>query len=231
MDKKTISLVVKKFNDIYFKNIHQIVEKNFDFIDSLGLPAPKQNYLFTYDYLTYVYDIFVRIDNKFVSHTLNKLKRDIDNLQELLQIHEDINKEYEEIFDEKFLPKSQLFTYMTQKLEQLKEQDNNPKEVHTLQHHLKELKKVYLALFKNDFIKENRYILKNLKEILNTKIYYFDKLLWIEAQKSYTINTKLKKINMIKGYESKMYLLEILEVIMPYSQKYKYFEKCLKVYK
>jgi len=233
MDKKTINLVIEKFNDIYFKNIHQIIESNFNFFDEFHLVFPKKNYLFTYKYLNYVYNNFTRIDDEFMSLTLKKLQRDIENIEILYVEYEKIEVDLQIVFDKSFLKKSKLFTYMQIDLKNLKEEnrESNREEIKEIKHQLKELKKIYYNLFEKDFLEQNRYVLKDLKEILNSKVYYFDRLLWKDAMTSQNIRQKLLHVKIKKGDESKSYLKELLNVVLPYSDNYKYFQKCLKVYR
>ena len=232
MDKKTITRVVEKFNDAYFKDVNQVVEDNFDFFDEYCTYSTRVNYFFTYKYLIFVYNQFTRIDVDFKSWTLEKLKRDIESLKKLFIEHEKVKSNLQDIFQKKFILKSKLFSYMLKELELLEEtKEENVEEIQNLKRHLKELREVYFSIFEEDFLVQNRYVLQDLKEILNRKIFYFDKLLWMDAKESPTINRKIINLEKRGESNSKVYLKEILKITLPYSENYQYFEKCLKVYK
>jgi len=62
-------------------------------------------------------------------------------------------------------------------------------------------------------------------------MFYFDRLIWKSASESESI-VRHMKIRKMKGeFSSKGYLKFIMSMMRPYTDEYKYLEKCLKVYK
>ena len=235
MDNNNIKDDINEFNDTYFSESFNLIDNNLDFIDENNFFQPKRNYLFTFQFLTQVYQNFKNADYDFATSTLNKLFRDINNIYKIYSLEEKNLKIIEQIFEDKFLKKNKLFIEMNTKLKNLRSSIIiNEKELQTikiLSEQIKELKIVYYEYFEDDFSEQNRSIQVDLKQILNSKIFYFDRLLWLDSKESFLLHKKFERLKISKNINSKTYLLEMLKVALPYTDNYKYLEKCLKVYR
>ena len=94
----TLTNDILALNDNFFDTSFDIIDLHFDFIDTNALIQPKENYLLTFEFLNTSMNHFTNLDFNFVSKTLKKLHRDINNLYKLYQMHQDyvsdINKLY-----------------------------------------------------------------------------------------------------------------------------------------
>ncbi len=97
---------------------------------------------------------------------------------------------------------------------------------------LAQLKKIYFNSFERSFREDKNYVFSGILKTLNTKTYYLEKLLWLEVSQSEILLNSLKEIQVDKEFiDSKIYITYKLSVIMPYSEDYKYLQKCLRIFK
>ncbi|MBL0708743.1 MAG: hypothetical protein JJW00_06845 [Sulfurimonas sp.] len=96
--------------------------------------------------------------------------------------------------------------------------------------HYKQMHKIYFNIFEEEFVSQSRYVAGLLKEILNTKIFYLDRIVWIEAYKSKAIWRTFEMLHIEKNINSQIYLTHRLSVALPYTQDYQYLKKCLRIY-
>jgi len=235
MTTKMIEDEIAQFNDRFFDEYFELVDTNIDFIEAHKLYQPKQNYFLTYDFLMTTIKHFTNLDFRFINGTFEKLNRDVIIIHKqylkLLENEKNISK----IFKEYFLKNSPLFQEMfdglmeLQKSVALSEYEQETKEI--LNEHYREMKAVYYEYFTADILLINKDFIATLKSILNTKIYYLDKLLWIHAKESEIINHFLRTLKLGENPSSKKYINYRLEVTLPYSDNYKYLQKCARIYK
>ena len=109
--------------------------------------------------------------------------------------------------------------------------EHDKKTLQIIKEHYTKLKLIYFELFKDDFLAQSHEISISLKNILNSKAFYFDKLLWEEANKSLIITRVLRNIHKDNIMDSKLYIKHRLSIDLPYTDEYKYLQQCLKVYK
>jgi hypothetical protein len=110
--------------------------------------------------------------------------------------------------------------------------DQEDKEtVEIIKGHYKAMRAIYFEVFQNDYIDQGKEVINSLQNILNCKIYYLDRLLWIEAIESAPIWRSLKMLRIDKKINSKKYLEYRLGVALPYTQDYAYMQKCLRIYR
>lgn len=225
---------IQMFNDNYFNELLNSVDANFEFIDSNNLFQAKNNYLFLLPYLNASIKYFSSLDYRLMDATFQKLHTDINNLHEIYQIQKRSLSSIKELFNKKFLPKVPLFIDMKDELYTINNSDiqyDEDKETIQLIHsHYDAMKEIYFENFQTLYIKDSRYILNSLEEILNSKIYYLDKMLWLEAPKLDNIWRALKVLKIDSMIDSKKYLEYRLKVSLPYTDEYKYLKQCLRIY-
>lgn len=234
MNADQIKNEVKFFNDNFFREDFQLIDEGFKLINGYVLKEPRKNYLFTFEFLSSTFNNFVSLDYQFASSTLVKLNKDVKQVHERYEEKKKNLENAHEAF-ETFLNSNSLFIEIKNRLDELSgrgslsDYDNETKEILT-RHHC-ELKAIYFDYFKNDFFKRHRYVLKSLKTVLNSKTYYYEKLLWRDASSSENINRKFKLLHIEKSINSYGYLLERLKIALPYTQESQYLEKCLRIYR
>ena len=243
MDIDTIIEDIAQHSDSLFKETLDLIDDNFNFIDENGLIEPKKDYLILTDFLNKTINHFSNLDYAFLDDPLRKLHRDVNNLEKLLKEQENNLNKVEDLFNARIFPKFSLFKQMQKNLIDLKNSDiltsGDEEMIHIAKEHFKdmqnqyiEMKKIYLEVFIEEYTRQTKDIIKSLEIILNTKIYYLDKFLWINTIKSSAI---LRAINTLenehKTYTSKEYLELRISVALPYTQDYKYLQKCLRIYR
>jgi hypothetical protein len=221
--------------DKYFGATYDIIDENLEFMEEYEFIEPKEDYFSSIAFLNATMNRFTNLDHAFSSETLRKLFRDIKNLQTLHQESFRYLEKTNESFDPRFLNKSPLFIEMRDEIAEFDEYlplDKEDKETLAL---IKEqysyMRKIYYENFKNEFVKQVNGILDLLKSVLNSKAYYFDRLLWLEASKSATIGRSLKAMDKTSEINSKTYIAHRLKVDLPYTDEYKYLQKCLRIHK
>ena len=235
MTHETIENEIAEFNDKFFSKYYDLIDFNFDFMQEYSLHDPKENYFLTLEFLNVTIHHFTNLDFSFYKGTFKKLHRDINNLYKIYQKFQENEKNVEKIFDNNFLPRNNLFKDMHSSLVELQkpvmldEYERETKDV--LNQHYKEMKEIYKEFFMEDFTATNKEVMNSLAVVLNSKIYYLDKLLWLCVLKSEIIMHTLKSLKITKNISSKKYIQQRLSVALPYSENYKYMQKCLRIYK
>jgi len=235
MTQEKIVEEVDIFVELFFEKYFDIIEKNFDFIDSHNLYVSKKNYLFTLEFLFQIIRSFRRFDNQFLSTTFGRLYRDTQNLQTIyLQLQSDSKKD-KEIFLKQFLPKHKLFQEMKKSIEILEDMvrlDSYEKETKAiLNTQYKEMYTIYYSEFQKSFHRLNGELLSDIKEILNSKVFYLEKFLWKETSNSQSIINKLNSIKIGTKVDERNYLLLGARIDFITENNYKYLQKCLRTYR
>ena len=235
MDIQTIEDEVNLFNRDFFEDVAEVCEEGFDFIDSNKLLQPKENYTILFKFLDTLFNHFTSLDHLIINDTLVTLHKDIVNLNQLYTDLKEKSYDLKDICANQVLSQSKLITAIVNELQEYKKITHvtvsNKKTFKTNFSNYEKLRIVYYKLFKEIFVDERDYFLSSLLNILNTKIYYFDKILWLEAAQSETILKSLKDNDSDGKVGSKYFLSHKIQVILPYSKDYVYFKKCLRIFK
>ena len=235
MDIDKIKDDIFSFSDIFFNEAFGIIDANFDFIDINSLIEPKENYFSVLGFLNTTLNHFTNLDYKFASSTLTKLHRDVNNLQKIYQVHKEKVTCIDEIFVKKFLQKTELFQDMNQEILAINKNtplnDYDKESLIIIKQQYLQMKEIYFEYFQADFSAQIQDLLRSLKDIMNIKAFYLDRLLWLEANKSMFITQQLKQIHKTHTINSKIYIMHRLQIDLPYTDEYKYLEKCLRTYK
>ncbi|MDB2562020.1 hypothetical protein N9X61_00290 [Sulfurimonas sp.] len=235
MNMETIENEVFAFTDKFFAQSLEIINNNFNFMDTHQLIEPKENYFSVIHFLNTVMNHFTNLDYDFSKNTLKKLSRDIKNLQKLYAQQQEELDTLEDIFEKRFVKKTTLFIAMNKEVLEINKSspldDYDKETIRIIKQQYKQMKEIYFEKFKYDFTEQSTEILNSLKAILNSKAYYFDRLLWIEANNSNIITRSIKTIKQKNTINSKIYLTHRLSVDLPYTDDYKYLQQCLRIYK
>lgn len=231
----TLTNDILALNDNFFDTSFDIIDLHFDFIDTNALIQPKENYLLTFEFLNTSMNHFTNLDFNFVSKTLKKLHRDINNLYKLYQMHQDYVSDIKKLFEEKFEKKIELLIQMKNEIAYIQNSDfmddYDKETIEIITKQYAELKSLYFKIFKDDFIDQNNNLISSMKSILNTKLFYFDQLLWIQANKSDALKRLFKPIDTNENINSKLYIKHRLSIDLPYTDDYHYLSRCLRIYK
>lgn len=235
MNMDTITDNILTLNDNFFDLSFDIIDLHIDFIDKHTLTQPKENYLLTFNFLNTNMNHFTNLDFNFVSKTLKKLHRDVNNLDKLYQTHQDYLSDIEKLFEEKFEKKIDLLLQMKNEIALIQNNnfidDYDKETIEIINQQYERLKGIYFKVFKEDFLYQNNYLICSIKSILNTKLFYFDQLLWIQANKSDALKRFFKPIHTGENINSKLYIQHRLSIDLPYTDDYQHLSKCLRIYK
>lgn len=235
MDIQDIEEEVYDFIDAYFKDYTDIIEHELDFIEIHNLITPKKNYLITFDFLNKMVVNFRNQDYTRVDGILKKLYLDINNLHKLYENIKMNDEEIKSIFQKKALKKSEIFKPYILEILRLKAisniSDDEKEFLLKLSDDFKNFRKIYYEVFYDIFEKSRREIYYDIVYILNSKLFYLDKILWKKTTTSLSIQRYLRTLSLDENTDSKSYLTKKIATLMPQTAEYDYFTKCLRIYK
>jgi len=235
MNIQTIEDEIIQFNNTYFYETTQIVEGCLDFIQNNNLIVPKANYAIVTNFLAKMVKNFRILDSKFLTNCMSKLLNDIKILQSSYKELPKTQSEVLQVFKSEFIPFSPLLSSMAKELLELhnlkKKSEDEIAYQKRVTANFKELKDIYYKMFIEIFNDDKNYFIKAIKEILNSKSFYLDKLIWIESEKSIVLKKHFKILKMQDRLNTKSYLLYTTEMMRQYTDEYKYLQSCLRIYK
>lgn len=233
-----ITIIEKEVNDFctdFFRDVATEAKRCLDFREKNGLYTPKENYTVLPEFLDSVRKKFKVLDSHFESATLEKLAKDVRALEDMLSTLKSESGNIIELFKTRVVQSSKLLNYLLQEIASHKLLAKNDAEdkahLASLESNFKEIKKIYYDLFSHMFYADREYYIGVLAESLNFKAYYYDKLLWSEASSSNFIIKHFQVKQISDKIDSKHYLQHLLSLMRPYTQKYEYYQSCIRIYK
>ncbi|MDD3342376.1 MAG: hypothetical protein PHR87_02245 [Sulfurospirillaceae bacterium] len=186
--------LIKNSIDDYFNDEYEVIKFNVNFLESNGFAyQTKIDYMKLNRFISTAYNTIEANDVQVIDGLLSKFYKDIIFLNHFYKNFLEKAKDIQSIFRYNFLKPHQgtaaLYALLSEKEEKKtgkKEKDPSEDELNAFEEYMKEE-------FRHEFLKEYEIYSENLREIINTKTYYFDKLLWAEARKSNAINEFFKK--------------------------------------
>lgn len=235
MDYKTIEDETYDFIDEYFDEELTLIEGELDFIDKNRLLTPCIDHTNMYNFLSDTMSKFKNIDSGFAPNTIEKLDSDI---KDLLNAYKTFVKKISGtkfVFTSSFIKNSPTLRNYSKSILDLQTAQEKTEEEFVLLKHRKQnilkIKEIYYPIFNDIFLENVKIIRSDFKTCINTKMFYFDRLLWQAAKESKPITRHMKVRKMEGEFSSKEYLKFIMSLMRPYTDEYKYLEKCLKVYR
>lgn len=231
MDMALIENEINDFNIEFLKKFVS-VQDEFTLLErSYGLIIPKENYTIIADFLTKLFSHFKSIDSKFSNSTLKNLYFDLVRLSQLLHSLSLQTQNAKTLFQTEFLPFSKTLVSLKKEINKLHNKtilsEDEEETLFFLNNSFEKLKEIYYETFQELFHQDTKYLSHRLLEIYNSKTFYFDNLLWIEARKSPLLLEYLKPI----GFSTKEYLLYSSDFLKSYTKDKNYFQQCLRIYK
>ena len=221
------------------KKINRIVADQFSFIEDNALHITKKDYVTLYAFLMDAVKQFKNMDLNYMNSTLTMLLIDIDYIYKLYQEQIYNTDNSGEFFETKVMQKITLFIQIKEKIKELKESEmmKDPKLKDTMDESFSELKKhhngmksIYLRLFEEEFLPKNQDTIHNLEIILNTKLFYLDKLLWRSANQSRSIKRTFKTVAEIEEINAIAYMSFKLKSDSLSKRERQYLIKCKRMY-
>ena len=186
--------LVQNFNDEYFNDEYEVLKFNINFLESNGFAyQTKIDYMKLNRFIAAAYNTIESNDIQVIDSLLSKFYKDIIFLNSFYKnCHEkskDIGSVYKHSFLRAFGGLEGLYSTLNKEKEEKagkKETKPNAEEWSAFEDYVKET-------FVSEFKKEWEEYDQHIRSIINTKTYYFDKLLWNEAKKSTAIVDFFKK--------------------------------------
>ncbi len=227
MDLTTIEDEIYKFSKDFFYDASIATDEGLSFIEDNQLYLPKENYTIVGTFLSNTVKNFRVLDSTFMNSTLKKLDNDIKHLQHLLDETIANTQNIQDVFEKEFIRSSKSLTNFSREILKAKKISTR----RALTKMLQELKTIYYQEFEEIFIDDKKYFILSLMKILNSKTYYFDKLIWKEASKSNVITKHFQLLKIKNRLNTKDYLLYTTGLMRPYTKEYQYLQSCLRIYK
>ncbi|WP_373073523.1 hypothetical protein [Sulfurimonas sp.] len=235
MNIETVENEIYDFIDEYFDEELFLVESQLDFIEDNHLITPKINYTHIYPFLSLLLSRFEVMDHDFASSIIKKTSYDVKHIEKTYGNFLEKTQHFENVFKNFFIPSSTVLSdYANEILDLQKGADKSSddfKQIKHMKQNLIDLKKIYFEVFEKIFSQSYKNINNDFKMIINTKIFYLDRLIWRRATKSENIIKHLQVRKLDEALNAESYLNLIMSMMRPYTDEYKYLEQCLKVYK
>lgn len=177
---------IQNFMDDYFHDEYEVIQFNINFLESNGFAyQTKVDYMKLNRFIATAYSTIEFNDGKIIDELLSKFYKDIIFLNHFYKNFLEKTKDIHSVFKHLFLKSVEgslgLYMRLSEKVEKISDDE------------LKAFEEYVKEEFHNEFRKEFETYQEQLCKIINTKTYYFDKLLWNEARKSSAIQEFFKK--------------------------------------
>lgn len=192
----TIEAIVDNFIDDFFSDEYEIVRFNINFLENNNFQyQTKIDFMKLNRFLASALNTIKSNDPHIIDGLLVKFYKDIVYLNDFYKNFLTKSKDSESTYKHKFLKSvgsvEGIFVDITKDERKVGEKPRAPKAGE-----LEEIEKFMKDTFAKSFEKSTAYYSEELRRIINTKTYYFDKLLWSEAKKSQSIVEFFKKSKM-----------------------------------
>lgn len=229
-------LVALFLND-YFSDEYEILKFNINFLESNGFEYQEQiDYMKLNRFISASYNTIQANDFQVIDVLLSKFYKDIVYLNNFYKRFIEKSKDPIVIYKSSFLKTYGGLKTIAKKL--LDQEDSKLAKAEPSQEELAQLDEFLKGQFDLEFDKDFRYFKDNLRLIINTKTYYFDKLLWTEARKSQSIQEFFKKakreeVNLKEPLSTKIFILQYMKTVdMSHTKNqswHEYLNKVLKI--
>ena len=197
--------------DDFFNDEYEVLRFNINFLESNGFVyQTKINYMLLNRFVSAAFNTIQANDIHVIDGLLAKFYKDVIFLNQFFKQFTEKSKDVTHIFKYAFVKANGGLESLYAKLNP---STSSPKE-EELEHFELYLKEEFLHCF----TQERDEYGEALKRIINTKTYYFDKLLWFEARKSYAIKEFFKKARRTEGdvneeLSTKIFIKQYLQTI------------------
>lgn len=188
-------LVIQNFNDEYFSDDYEILKFNINFLESNGFAyQTKVDYMKLNRFIAAAYNTIESNDIQVIDSLIAKFYKDIIFLNSFYKNYLEKSKDINSVFKHSFLKSLGGIEGLYALLNKEKKYPKKPNEEEwsAFQEYVKE---TFIREFKKEWDEYDQY----MRSIINTKTYYFDKLLWNEAKKSTAIVDFFKKSKRTEG--------------------------------
>lgn len=187
-----IKEIIDEFFDDFFNEEYEVIRFNINFLENNNFQyQTKVDYIQLNRFIATSINTLKSIDANIIDPLITKFYKDIIYLNDLYKNFLTKTKSTDSVFKNNFLKTCGGVEGIYYRIQKSLNKDKNP--VAPTQEDLNKL----LNITKDDFLKEikikNRYYFTELKKIINTKSYYFDRLLWSDAKRNKAVLDFFKK--------------------------------------
>ena len=193
-------VVIQKFNDEYFNDEYEVLKFNINFLESNGFAyQTKIDYMKLNRFIAAAYNTIGANDVQAIDGLLSKFYKDIVFLNNFYKSFIEKSKDSAIVFKYHFLKSVNGLDGLHTRLSEKEAKRTGKKESLRNDEERSAFGGYVQEQFLLEFKKERDEYAENLRTIINTKTYYFDKLLWNEARKSASIREFFKKSRRVDG--------------------------------
>lgn len=204
--------LINNFFYEYFSNIDDVLNYNIQFIEENGFEYKTEiDYMRLNRFTSTAYNTLISLDQKLSDNLLTKFYKDLIFLNNFYKKYIKNHHDAAIIYKQQFLPYYKGIETIAKNFKTI---DKNLE----LFDDIAELNQLIQREFTIEFEKNINLYQNDLRDIINTKNYYFDHLLWHEAKKSSTIIDFYKKsigeeIKIDDMLSTKLYIQQYLKSI------------------
>jgi len=204
MNIEEIHLQINGFIAKYFSDAYEVVECELLFMEENGLYHSNVNYVELYEYVQTAIVNFKMKDEELLNPLLLKLYDDVNSSLDYVAKIEKNSATPAAIFKGHFLQNFVGYQKMKKNFIEAKESRNISK-VKIYKNEIEQINMIYKDYFLQHFSREKSYIVDSLYLVINSKIYYLNRLLWLRINDSellqhYFESIELKNIHNLKSY-------------------------------
>jgi len=195
-----LASIIQSFTDDYFNDEYEVLRFNINFLESNGFTyQTKIDYMKLNRFVSAAFNTIQSNDMQAIDVLVSKFYKDIIFLNNFYKIFLDKSCDVYAVFKHQFLKEygsiEQFYLFFHAEEGKKKTQEKKPptkEEITLFEEYIREEFRIF-------FLKEVQSYGDELRTIINTKMYYFDKLLWSEAKKSLSIREFFKKSKRSEG--------------------------------
>lgn len=213
--------LIQNFIDDYFNDEYEVIKFNVNFLEANGFAyQTKIDYMKLNRFIAAAYNTIESTDTTVIDGLLTKLYKDIIFLNNYYKNFLEKSKDINGIFKHQFLKSFNGCAGLYSVLSEKEAKKNSKKEIPLLEEEQNLFEDYIKEEFRNEFQNECAKYDENLREIINTKTYYFDKLLWTEARKSTPVKEFFKKskrtnADISEELSTKIFIQQYMQTIDP----------------
>lgn len=193
-------VVIQKFNDEYFNDEYEVLKFNINFLESNGFAyQTKIDYMKLNRFIAAAYNTIESNDIQVIDSLLSKFYKDIIFLNSFYKNFLEKAKDINSVFKHSFLKTCGGIEGLYLLLNKKETSKGGKKETPLSEEEKSAFEDYVKETFANEFKKEWDDYGHHMRSIINTKTYYFDKLLWNEAKKSTAIVDFFKRSKRADG--------------------------------
>ena len=186
--------LIQDFIEEYFSDEYEVLKFNINFLESNGFAyQTKVDYMKLNRFIGAAYNTIETNDVQVIDGLVSKFYKDIVFLNNFYKSFLEKSKDIPSVFKYHFLKSLGGLDGLHTKLSEKEAKRTGTKEILHNDEERNAFELYVRDQFLNEFKKEREAYTENLRSIINTKTYYFDKFLWNEAKNSASIRDFFKK--------------------------------------